>query len=93
VPRVVAPLTAVVSSGSEQHWTEVIDVSRTGARLKSAWLPAEGEDVVFLAERVRASGQVIWCDGNQVAVDFDSPIAAAEVARIRFLASRPDEEQ
>jgi hypothetical protein len=87
VPRSSAPLTAVVSTADDQHWTELIDLSRTGARVRTAWLAADGDEVEFLAEKVRATGQVVWCDGNHVAIDFDTPIAAAEVTRIRTLAA------
>lgn len=87
VPRASTLVTAVVSTAADQHWTELVDISRTGARVRCAWLAADGDDVVFLAEKVRATGQVVWCDGNQVAIDFDTPITATEVTRIRSLAA------
>jgi hypothetical protein len=87
VPRTEAPLIAVLATDAADHSAELIDVSRTGARLKGPVFPAAGADLVFHAGKVRAAGEVIWIDGDQCGVAFDTPIAAAEVTRIRVLAN------
>lgn len=87
VPRAEAPLIAVLATGAAHHSAELIDLSRTGARLKGATFPEEGADFTFHAGKVRATGEVIWVEGNQCGVAFDTPIAAAEVNRIRVLAN------
>jgi hypothetical protein len=90
VPRATAPLIAVLATGAAHHSAELIDLSRTGARLKGAAFPAEGADFVFHAGKVRAAAEVIWIDGEQCGVAFDTPIAGAEVNRIRVLANLQD---
>lgn len=86
MPRTDAPLLAVLSRGSAELTAELINLSRTGARLKGSGFPEEGEELIFRAEKVMAACAVVWLDGDQCAVEFDTPIAAAEVARIRALA-------
>lgn len=78
---------AVLATGAAHHSAELIDLSRTGARLKGTTFPEKGVDLIFHAGKVRARGKVIWVDGDQCGVAFDTPIAAAEVNRIRVLAN------
>ena len=87
VPRAAAPLIAVLATGAAHHSAELIDLSRTGARLKGATFPEEGADLIFQAGKVRVTGEIIWVEGDQCGVAFDTPIAAAEVNRIRVLAN------
>ena len=87
VPRAATPLIAVLAAGAAHHSAELIDLSRTGARLKGATFPEEGVDLIFHAGKVRATGEVIWIEGDHCGVAFDTPIAAAEVNRIRVLAN------
>ena len=86
VPRTEAPLVAILSTDSIQHHAVLVDLSRTGARLKGQSFPKEGEELTFQAEKVLAAGAVVWLDGDQCGVEFDRPIAAAEVNRVRALA-------
>jgi hypothetical protein len=86
MPRTDAPLLAVLSKGNAEHTAELINLSRTGARLKGSGFPEEGEELIFRAEKVQAACSVVWLDGDQCAVEFDTPIAAAEVKRVRALA-------
>ena len=87
VPRAETPLIAVLTTAEAHHSAELVDLSRTGARLKGLTFPEEGADLVFHAGKVRAAGEVIWINGNQCGVAFDTPIAGAEVNRIRVLAN------
>ena len=86
-PRTSAPVIAVLSTESGDYSTELVDLSRTGARLKSSLLPRMGEDLLFKAEKVRCSATVVWLDGNQCALEFDTPLAAIEVKHIRALSN------
>jgi len=87
VPRTAAPLVVTLSSSVEKWSATIVDVSRTGAKLRSASLPAEGAEITFSAGKVRAACEVIWSDADQCAVAFDIPIASAEVGRLRSLAN------
>lgn len=86
VPRAFVPLHAVVSTQTRDHAAELLDLSRTGARLSGVCFLSQGEQVTFRAEKVRASGEIIWVEDRECGVEFDTPIAVEEVMRVRALA-------
>jgi hypothetical protein len=85
-PRTKAGSVAVLSNESGEYSSKLLDVSRTGMRLRGARLPAEGEDVLLLTADVRAWGQVVRVEEDVCAVEFDTPIAATEVQQLQLLA-------
>jgi hypothetical protein len=85
VPRTPAPVIAMLSTPAGDHRAAIIDISRTGARLRGEHLPAVGEPLNFRAEDVRAAGDVVWSEGSCCAVEFATPIAATEVNRLRII--------
>lgn len=87
VPRVQAPLVAKLLSPVAHHSVVLTDLSRTGARLQGASLPALGKQLIFQAAKVRVTGEVAWVNGDQCAVSFDTPLAVSEVSHIRALAN------
>ena len=92
-PRTKAGLVAVLSNDSGEYSSTLLDVSRTGMRLRGARLPAEGEDVLLLTEDLSAWGWVVRLDDDVCAVEFDTPIAAVEVKRLQFLAASIEDQQ
>lgn len=86
MPRASAPVPALLSTQANDHAAVLLDLSRTGARLSGVCLLAEGQQVTFRAEGVRAFGEVVWINGHDCGVEFDTPIAADEVKRVRTLA-------
>ena len=86
-PRTKAGLVAVLSNDSGEYASTLLDVSRTGMRLRGDRLPSEGEDVLLLTEDMSAWGWVVRLQDDVCAVEFDTPIAAAEVKRLQFLAA------
>src|SRR5205085_1345564 len=68
VPRTEAPMVAVISASGVHHNAELLDLSRTGARLKGRSFPEEGDELTFKAEKVSAAGIVVWVDGDRCAV-------------------------
>jgi hypothetical protein len=85
VPRTQAPVIAVLSTSAGDHQAAIIDISRTGARLRVKHLPAVGEQLTFRANDVRVAGDVVWSEGSCCAVEFATPIAAVEVNRLRII--------
>ena len=85
-PRMKVGLVAVLSNVGGEYSSTVIDVSRTGMRLRGVRLPAEGEDVLLLTEDVRVWAQVVRLKDDICAVEFDTPIASVEVKRLQSLA-------
>jgi hypothetical protein len=84
-PRVAARVHAVLSTGSRNDPAELVDVSRTGARLAGKNLPTIGERLIFRAGDVQAFGQVVRSEPYQCAIEFETPIATAEVDQLRKL--------
>jgi hypothetical protein len=68
VPRTEAALIAVLSTSAADHPAELIDVSRTGARLTGKLLPGVGEEVTFTAESVTVAAR-----GSAASVTWRSP--------------------
>jgi len=87
VPRTEAPLVVVLETRARRYPTTLVVVSRTGARLVGVQVPQAGDDVQFRAGQVQAYGEVVWAADRQCAIAFDTPIAPAEVERLRSLAS------
>jgi len=87
VPRTEAPLLAILSTVAQNHSATLMDISRTGARLTGISLPAEGEELTFRTGKVEVLGGVVSTESDQCAVEFDIPIAGAEVNRLRSLAN------
>jgi hypothetical protein len=57
---------------------DLLDLSRTGAKLRGPDLPAPGQEVMLLLGRLEAFGSVIWRDDDQCGVHFD--VALSELA-------------
>jgi PilZ domain len=83
VPRADATAVITLSHPRGEFPSRLMDVSRTGARVRGPKLPEQDEEVVFQGEDVRVSGQVVWSEGNQRAIEFDTPISATEVRRLK----------
>lgn len=89
VPRANTPLVAVLSMPSGDCPAALVDISRTGARLRGQVLPGVGHQVIFSAESVRVTAEVVWYETGTCAVEFDTPIAAYEVQHLRGLSLEP----
>ena len=66
----------------------LIDVSRTGARLRGEALPGAGEDLVLNIEGHTTFASVAWSDGANCGLDFDGPLPSATLAAIEAKVSR-----
>lgn len=86
-PRAEAALTVELSNGDRKHFATLTELSRTGAKLSAVSSLIEGEQLLFRAGNVQALAQVVWCEGTECAIEFDIPIAVAEVKRLRDLAT------
>ena len=85
-PRIQVPLIVELSIGSDKQVATLREISRTGAKLSGPSF-ATGQDLQFRAGTIQALGEVVWSEGSECAIAFDTPIAAAEVARLRSLAN------
>jgi hypothetical protein len=75
-----------LSISSDKQVATLREISRTGAKLSGPSFET-GQELEFRAGAVHALGEVVWSEGSECAIAFDTPIAAAEVARLRSLAN------
>ncbi len=80
-------MVAVVRTLSKTHSAILIDISRTGARLRGDRLPDEGQELILSVENLRSFGSVAWKRHGECGVAFDESLPALEVEVIRHKAS------
>ena len=66
----------------------LVDISATGARLRTAELPQFGEEMMVSVETIRAFGCVAWVRGDQFGIAFDEALPPAAVLQLRTRLSR-----
>ena len=59
---------------------DLLDLSKTGAKLQGQNLPAPGQEVIVLVGRLEAFGSVVWRDQTQCGVHFDVALSDNAVA-------------
>jgi hypothetical protein len=86
--RDTAPAIAVFTTVTKSHPAVLVDISATGARLRSDDLPHPGEELMVAVETVRAFGCVAWVRGDQFGIAFDEPVSPAEAQQLKGKLSR-----
>jgi len=86
--REAAPSIAVFTTVTKSHPAVLVDISATGARLRTTDLPQFGEELMVNVESVRAFGCVAWVRGDQFGVAFDDALQPADVHKLRCRLSR-----
>lgn len=86
--REAAPAIAVFTTVTKSHPAVLVDISATGARLRTADLPQFGEELMVNVESVRAFGAVAWVRGDQFGIAFDDPLEPMDVHQLRCRLSR-----
>lgn len=67
---------------------ELLDISRTGARLRPHRRVSLNESTLLKAGAVTALGQVVWSSGEQCGLTFEEPLSDEELDTIRCLGKR-----
>ena len=78
-PREAASLLAVYTTVTRSHTALLVDVSSSGARLRTPNLPSEGDELFVTIGKVKAFGTVAWASSGQFAMAFDDPLGADEL--------------
>lgn len=73
-PREPVQVQAIVATVTWSTPLVLLDISKTGARLRGSDLPRLLEEVMVGAGRVRAFGTVVWREGDECGVAFDNPV-------------------
>ena len=66
---------------------ELVDVCRTGARLRCHYLPEQGEELMISVGSLRAFGTVAWSRRNECGIAFECPLNEDDVQNLREKAS------
>jgi len=85
-PRAYIQLPASVEALDGRNSVSLLDVSRTGARLEAADLPAVGKDVVLRCGAIDTFGTVVWNISGRCGVHFDAPIGRQDLMALRAVA-------
>ncbi|MDP9422025.1 MAG: PilZ domain-containing protein [Pseudomonadota bacterium] len=73
---------AVMITMTDTVGVDLLDLSRSGVKLRGADLPAPGQEVVLLLGRFEAFGSVVWRDEGQCGVHFDIALSEQALAII-----------
>ena len=89
---------AAIMTTTESVGVDLLDLSRTGARVRGSGLPAPGQEVVVLLGRLEAFGSVVWRDEEECGIHFDVQLSELAVATVQaergptsLRSLRPDE--
>ena len=74
---------AVMMTTTESFTVDLLDLSKTGARLRGRLFPGVGHEVLVLLGRLEAFGTIVWQDGELCGLQFDVPLGEDAVATIR----------
>lgn len=86
-PRAQIVLPATVDALSGLQHISLLDISRHGACLAGASLPAMGRDVILRCGALDAFGTVVWAAPGRCGLVFDEPISASELVALRRVAN------
>ena len=85
-PRAYILLPAAVEDLSGRNSVRLLDVSRTGARLEAAALPAEGKEIILKCGVIDTLGTVVWNISGRCGVHFDEPLRGQDLIALRAFA-------
>lgn len=75
-------LRAVVMTVTDTLSVDLLDISKTGARLRGPDLPADGHELIALLGGLEAFARVIWTEADECGIQFDFPLSDRAVATI-----------
>lgn len=87
-PRQAAPLIAIITTLSDSHTATLVDISKTGVRLRGDDLPGEGDELILTLESVRTFGCVAWKHDGECGIALYVPLPVGDVQSIRQKAAK-----
>jgi hypothetical protein len=81
--REVAPVLVSFTTLAGNCSAVLVDVSRTGARLRGETLPREGDELVLTMDRLKTFATVAWAADGECGLAFDLPLPPEEIHRIK----------
>jgi hypothetical protein len=77
-----APLEVSFETLTRKAVADLVDLSRTGVRIRGPGLCKAGEELLIRIEGLRAFGTVLWTEGDECGVEFDVPLGPTCLGRI-----------
>ena len=74
---------AAMMTTTESMNVDLLDLSKTGAKLRGENLPAPGQEVLLLIGRLEAFGSVVWRDDNECGVHLDVALSDGALATMQ----------
>lgn len=81
-PRRKVVLTGMLQSLAGTQQVSVRNLSATGALIEGTTVPPEGREVILKAGKLDCFCRVVWAEGNRCGLEFDEPIAMADVLEL-----------
>lgn len=75
-------LRAVIMTTTDTISVDLLDISKTGARLRAPDPPAGGQELIALLGGLEAFATVVWQEADQCGIQFDMPLSDRAVAII-----------
>lgn len=85
-PRAYILLSADVEDLGGHNSVRLLDVSRNGACLEAADLPAAGKDIILRCGAIDTLGTVVWNVCGRCGIHFDEPLRGQDLVALRGLA-------
>ena len=72
-----------ITTVSSSATVDVLNVSRTGAKLRGPDLPGTGSDLLVRVGPIDVLATVVWLCNDVCGVTFENPVSDADVAQLR----------
>lgn len=76
-------LPARLTTTTTSYPAYLLDVSASGARVRGIGLPANGEELVFAAERTQAFARICWSDGEERGLLFEERLSPEQLGLLQ----------
>jgi hypothetical protein len=76
-------LPAALMTTTDSATVDLLDLSKSGAKLRGRSLPSPGQEVLVVLGRLEAFGSVIWRDEDECGVHFDVALTERAVSIVK----------
>ena len=73
----------VLMTMTDSHTVDLVDLSKSGAKLSGCDLPTPGQEVLMLIGRLEAFGTVVWSELGQCGIEFDIGLSETALSAIQ----------
>ncbi|HEU4697511.1 MAG TPA: PilZ domain-containing protein [Sphingomicrobium sp.] len=81
--RAGAPVLGTLSTVGSDYRCGLVNLSSNGGPMSAPYLPGIGEEVIFHADKLQSFGRVVWAHDGECGVQFEAPVLAGKVQRLR----------